>query len=161
MSAYRPSARTAAARQRHELDALISRAAVAADVEIQADLVRLYCVRLTGFLEQMCMESGRSLINRMSGNAAKNWGHAHLEKSFNPTKDKLSQFVGRFDSGWKEHLDIFLSKDERGQSLNSLVGIRNQIAHGRSQGVGLASAHAYRTLVDELVDVLLDQFEPA
>ena len=73
----------------------------------------------------------------------------------------MVSFVSRFSSEWAQELEKILADDERGNSLNALVGIRNQIAHGQSQGVSIQRLYDYRKTVDTVVDFLLGKDKPA
>ena len=82
-------------------------------------------------------------------------------KSFNPNADALLNYVGRFRASWRSELEGFLNDEERLQSVNSLVGVRNQIAHGKNQGIDIRTVREYRAVVDSIVNRLLDHFDPA
>ncbi len=148
-------------RLRNELDAVFARADVPElDLETRSDLARYACVRLTGYLEQSLLNCGLSLIGNQAGGAARRFGESYLAKSFNPTQGEIADFVGRFDLLWKEALEIWLAEFERGQTINAIVGIRNQIAHGGSQTISIERLKQYRFVVEDLLAWLLDRFDP-
>jgi len=57
-------------------------------------------------------------------------------------------------------LEALLAKDELGQSINALLGIRNDIAHGKNQGISRVGAFEYYLAADAIVDFFLERFEP-
>lgn len=160
MQQYRPVARTEIVRQRKSLDDAIERAESASDLEMRADLARYCCMRLAGFFEQALLSLGTDLLRRTSGGPAQTYGLSFLGRSFNPTSESVLQYVGRFSPEWKGELEVFLGEEERGQQLNALVGVRNQLAHGQSQSVGIERVKQYRKTVDQAIDILLEKFEP-
>ena len=96
---------------------------------------------------------------RSSGEALR-FGLSWIERPPNPRADEIIKLVSRFDSKWAQELEILLSEDERRTRVNSLLGIRNDIAHGKSQGVSKRQALEYYDLVVEIIDWVLDRFEP-
>lgn len=157
---YRSSARTEIRRLRRELEDLINRAERVDEAdELSADLSRYICVRTVGYLEQSIAICGRSVLSEAWG-ASQRFGLSWLNSSFNPRSDAIVSFVRRFDDGWATELEQYLAEDEIGQRINALLGIRNDIAHGKNQGVSRVRALEYFIFVSELVDRLLDRFEP-
>jgi len=161
MAAYKPIARTEIQRDRRDLDELIQRAESATDLDVRADLAKYSCMRVTGFLEQALTTLGVDLVRRLSSGVPQSFALSHLDKSFNPTTEPVLKYVGRFDPAWRQELEGLLAADERGQQLNALVGTRNQIAHGRNQGIDIQRVKEHRRTVDAIVDHLLEKFAPA
>lgn len=148
-------------KMRRSLDDVIARAEDdALDIEIRADLAKYACLRLCGFLEQSLLTLGRKALHGKSGGVALAFGLSHLERSFNPSKKAIADFVRRFDAAWHGDLERLLAEDERGQMIGALVGIRNQIAHGHDQGVSIDRVKDYRRVVDEVIDALLARLDP-
>lgn len=160
MSAYRPDARREIARQRNDLSDLIARAELQLDLDARADLAKYACIRLVGFLEQSLLTVGIELVRRQTSGPPQSFALSHLDKSFNPNTEALLKYIGRFHSDWRTSLEDLLRDDERAQILTSLVGVRNQIAHGRNQSVGIETVKEYRKVVDLVVDHLLERFSP-
>ncbi len=157
---YAPIGRKAVANLRRDLDSLITRAESQDDLELRADLAKYACLRLAGFLEQALLSCGRSVVAAESRGRAASFADSHLDKSFNPRRDAITAFVGRFDTGWQEQVELFLGESERGQTINALVGIRNQIAHGANQGISIERVKEYRSVVTLLLDCIVDLFDP-
>jgi hypothetical protein len=134
---YKPVARTEVARQRRELDQLIGRAEAVQELDLRADLAKFACTRVTGFLEQALLTMGIDLIRRLSSGVPQTFALSHLDRSFNPASEAILLFVGRFHPTWRAELEELLREDEQAQTLNALVGARNQIAHGKNQGIDI------------------------
>jgi hypothetical protein len=160
MAAYLPQARTEIARLRKSLDDLFERADKQDDLEVQADMAKYCCLRLTGFLEQSLLIIGIELIRQKSSGRPQDFALSFLDKSFNPSPGAILTYVNRFSSTWKEEVDSLLKQDERATELAALVGTRNLIAHGKNQGIGMKRVREHRTNVDDLIDHLLDLFHP-
>lgn len=161
MASRHSNARVEIIRLRKSLDEVFERADDKhLELEMRADLAKFACMRLTGFLEQALVSLGRHCAVEMSGGQAQSFLMSHLERTFNPNPDAVLKFIGRFDSNWRSEVEELLKEEERGQTLSSLVGIRNQIAHGISQGVSIERLRDYRKAVDYTVDFLLDRFAP-
>jgi hypothetical protein len=131
-----------------------------ANTEIGGDLSRYLCVRVSGFLEQAVAVILREYCSRGSWGGAQRFAHSWLDKSPNLSADALVKLVSRFDSSWASELQEFLNIDERASSLNALMGIRNDIAHGKNQGVSRERVWEYYELADRVVEWMLDKFEP-
>lgn len=160
-SRYQPSGRTEVRRLRSQLEDLFLRVEqVDAASEIAGDLHRYLCVRVSGFLEQSLISSARACCGQMSSGRALEFASSWLERSPNPRAMEVVKFIGRFDSDWADELASYLEVDERGGRVNALLGIRNDVAHGKNQGVSRRQAWDYFELVCELTDWILDRLDP-
>jgi hypothetical protein len=121
---------------------------------------RYLCVRVSGFLEQALLAATRSLCEARSSRECLRFGLSWLERAPNPRADEILKLVNRFDSSWSQELELLLAEDERRTRINSLLGIRNDIAHGKNQGVSSVQAWEYYRLAVEIVEWILDRFEP-
>lgn len=158
---YRPTARTAILRLERDIEALLQRAATAdAAEELSGDLCRYASVRICGYLEQSLVECARSLCEANSGGTVQEFALSWLEKAPNPRVDALIGLVRRFSAKWATELEAFLDENEYGTRINALVGIRNDIAHGKNQGVSLIRAREYFDVARQVVGFLLARFEP-
>lgn len=160
-SRYQPSARTAVARLEKDIRALLERAArIDSAEELSGDVCRYTCVRICGYLEQSLVQCARSLCEANSWGTVQEFALSWLEKAPNPRVEAITGLVRRFSGKWAEELDVFLTENEYATRINALVGIRNDIAHGKNQGVSLSGANEYFALSSHVVQFLLDRFEP-
>jgi hypothetical protein len=128
--------------------------------EIDADLRKYQCIRIAGFVEQALLSSCRALCPRESFARGESFTMSWLERAPNPRADEIARIVRRFDTAWADEFEDFLSEYERGNRINALLGIRNQVAHGKDQGVSKVSAEGYLEVASEIVDWLLERFDP-
>ena len=96
----------------------------------------------------------------MAGGIALSFAQSWLERSTNPRAQEVIRLIGRFSTVWAEELKLFLSEDERYSRINALLGIRNDIAHGRNQGVSRGQAWDYYQLVCDILEWVLDRLDP-
>ena len=128
------------------------------DLEVRGDLARYACLRLAGFLEQTLLSLGRHCAGKMSGGQAQAFAMSHLRKSFNPSSEAILKFIGRFDVKWRAELEDLFGTDELGQTISAVVGIRNELAHGKDQSVSIGRLREYRKKIDQVVGFLLEKF---
>jgi hypothetical protein len=83
-----------------------------------------------------------------------------LDRAPNLSSEALVKLVWRFSPQVAQELSEFLAIEERGSSLNALIGLRNNIAHGRQQGMSREQAWDYFSLVELIVEWLLEKFDP-
>lgn len=158
---YNPGSRPEIARLRLKLTKLEKRCSeVDPSDEIAGDLSRYFCVRVAGFLEQAVASISRATCERTSGGPALAFGLSWLERVPNMRSGELTKHVHRFGPSYSEPFTKYLLADERGERINALMGIRNQIAHGKDQGVSLRQALDYYRVVNEVVDWLLEHLDP-
>lgn len=158
---YSTAGRSEVDRLRKSLDSLLDRASkVDSATELAGDMNRFVTVRVCGFLEQSLLALGRSAAERYASTISQTFAASHLARSFNPSSESVVKFVKRFSTKWGSELTALLEADERGQRLNSLVGLRNDIAHGKNQGVSLNQARGYLVVVDEVVEWIACRLEP-
>lgn len=160
MSKYDPMARRQIARLRQEIDELVNRIEATGNFEVHADLLRYCCIRLAGFLEQSFIAMAKSIVQRTASGPGSSFSESHLQRFENPKPDTIEQFVQRFDPRWREQIALVLDEDENRGTISALISVRNRIAHGANQGIGIDSVQRYRVTCYRLVDVALALFEP-
>lgn len=139
-------------RLRQRLEATIKRAPSAdEDLERQADFARYICVLLSGYLERAV---GALLTARAENKGSQDvaaFVERSLERWQNLKSERLIQLLGAFSADWRKELEGFLV-DERRAALDSVVALRNRIAHGENVGTSLAQVRLYQREVVKVVD---------
>jgi hypothetical protein len=155
-------ARSQVKRLKSELDELYIRADPRdfADPEVAGDLARYLCVRVSGFLEQATVVILRSHCEKNSWGTVYQFAASWLDRAPNLSSVALIKLVKRFGNQAATELEQFLAEEERGSSLNSLIGLRNDIAHGKQQGMSREQAWDYFKVVEDVIEWLLDKFDP-
>jgi hypothetical protein len=158
---YSPVAWREIERLRKDLEGLFERGNRLDEAdELSGDMGRYLCVRVSGYLEQALVQCGRSVCENGAWGSAQQFALSFTRKPPNPRSDEIIRFVQRFSERWADELTTMLRDDERAQRINALLGLRNDIAHGKSQGVSRKRAYEYFVVVDEVVEFLLERFEP-
>lgn len=146
-------------RLRQRLDETFKRAQSVSDLELQADLARYLTVLVAGFLERATVELAIECCRRQSGPPVQRFVSSRLERFQNPSRQRLIDLAGAFNPIWQSDLEGFLV-DQVADSLTSVVGNRNQIAHGQHVGVTLARISAYYDDIKKLAGFLAARFAP-
>ena len=127
------------------------------DLEIRSDFARYLCILVSGFVENAVTALMTAYCRARSQPAVANYAAAQLNRLQNLNGERLMQIVGAFDPQWREDLIAFLD-GPRKDALDSVLGLRNQIAHGESVGVTYVRIKEYYTRVKEIVSFLGDRF---
>lgn len=120
--------------------------------EVTRALSRFLVIRSCGYLEQVTEECCKAYIENKASPAAYNFASSWLGGGTNPAPERLIKLVRRFHHEWGEELYAFFEADDQRlrRSISFLVGRRNKIAHGESEGVG---ARRSLDLADEAMEV--------
>src|SRR5207302_300181 len=108
-----------------------------ADIEVQADFAKYFCILVSGFLENSLIALVLDVAQRRSAPEIALFVERQLDYWTNPNCEKICQLLGDFNPGWRTAVDAYLV-DERKAAVNSLVALRHRIAHGESVGTSLA-----------------------
>ena len=130
-----------------------SLSAVANAEAVQADYARYLCVLVSGFVEKATVELILEYAQDKAARPIQSYLDANLRRLTNVDKDRLLRTIGALDATWQEKLDQFID-DKRQQALNSIVGLRHDIAHGGGGGISLNQVAQYWTTIQEIVDYL-------
>jgi len=106
--------------------------------ENRAWLAQIMTVWASGYLESVCR-------NELSAYASRKGGHPHvvnfvvkyINNFRNPNMGKILDLIRRFDSDLATQLEAHVD-DRIQESVNSIVGLRNLVAHGRQSTVTIA-----------------------
>lgn len=153
--------RAEVSRLRQQLDATFARArALGDDIELQSDLARYLCVLVSGFLEQAVVELVLEHTRSRAAPSVQLYVESQLRRFTGAKAKRLVELLGSFDTEWRVHLEGFLV-DERKAAVDSIVDLRNSIAHGRSVGVTLSRVGDYYGEIRVVVDRVADLCDPA
>lgn len=147
-------------RMRQRLDGVFARAPPpATDPQLQADFAKYLCVLVSGFLEKAVASL---LISRAEGKASPDvasFVEATLERWQNPRCEKLLQLLGSFDQRWRLSLEASM-EDEGRFAVDSVINLRNQIAHGNDVGTTLSQIKSYYVHISKVVERVADLVDP-
>jgi hypothetical protein len=119
-------------------------------LEIQSDFARYLCVLVSGYLEKAISEllleharkNGSPTLQRFVDKKTRRFANANWEK--------LLILLGTFDPEWRRNLDSLAS--EHKDAVDSVVRLRNIIAHGGMVGVTYQRIAEYYVKVQHVVE---------
>ena len=112
-------------------------------------------VRLAGFLEEALPLFAEWLIERQSSAHARTFATSFKDQTGNLSSERLKQYVQRFSGELADEMEsAVLSEGERRTTLNSLVGVRHAVAHGRDYSASISTFASQCEAVDALLGFL-------
>lgn len=127
------------------------------DLEVRSDFARYLRVLVSGFIENAITVLATAYCRNRSQLPVGNYAGSQLGRLQNVNSERLTQVVGAFEGSWREELIGFLD-GPRKDALDSVLSLRNQIAHGRSVGLTYARIHEYYSRIKEIVSFLEKRF---
>lgn len=147
-------------RLKQRLDATFRRIdQVGSDVELRADFARYLCVLVSGYLEKAVVELLLEHARRSGGPSLQRFVERQTRRLANLNSQRVQDILGSFDAEWQDHIDAIL-KDEAKDALDSVVNVRNKIAHGESVGITYQTISQYYIQVQRVVDKIADLCAP-
>ena len=119
------------------------------DAEIQSDLARYLCVLVSGFVETAVAELAVEHCRSRSASSVLNYASTQLDRLQNLKSQKLVQVIGSFERNWSIELTKFMD-GARKDALDSVIDLRNKIAHGESVSLSLGELRISRK-IDEVI----------
>ena len=98
--------------------------------ENRARLAQLMTVWASGYLEAKCRDILRAYATRRAERSVGRFVSRNLDRFNSPKMANIIDLVRSFDEDRAAELESFVEGRIK-ESVNSLVGLRNQIAHGR------------------------------
>lgn len=89
----------------------------------RSELAKLYCVELSGALENLVKDCVRRYCRACANPRVANYAELEVSKLQNPIPDKIMGIVRGFDPDWESRLDAFC-KGEIKDAVGSIVGNR-------------------------------------
>lgn len=142
-------------RYRDRLDYLFNQVSSLPDLELQAHWSRYLCVLVSGFLETSIRAIYADYASKKSAPFVANFVQDKLEYFQNPSMAKILDLVQSFNPQWADDLRIRTDGEIR-DAINSIVNVRNGIAHGENVGISYAIIRDYYQNAITLID-LIDQ----
>lgn len=138
---------------KQRLDATFKRAKGVAweDFELQADFARYLCVLVSGYIEKAVVAFILEHTRRQGGPTLQRFVERRTKNFANAKASRVQELLGSFDPAWQQELEEFLV-DERKDAIDSIVSLRNVIAHGGSVGLTYSRILAYYQHAQQVVD---------
>jgi len=123
------------------------------DDELKAHLSRYFCVRISGYLENVVKLLVNNFCEGSSPEPIKNYVDRDLRNLTNLSEEKLLKFLKKFSEEWEYSVSSMLTEIHR-SSLNSIISNRNNIAHGQPDSISPKIIETYYNDLKEVVNVL-------
>jgi hypothetical protein len=147
-------------RLKQKLDATFERIqAIGDDLELKADFAKYLCVLVSGYLEKAVVELVQEHARRCSAPSLQRFVEQKTRHFTNANAQKLQGLLGSFDPDWRKNVEGFLV-DELKDAVDSIVALRNTIAHGNSVSVTYHRVSDYYQCVQQVIDKIADLCVP-
>ena len=130
------------------------------DLVLTGHLTNFLVLRLSGALEFCVSEVIKLHLDHCANPEVNRFVELSTDRLMNLDSARIEGLFAKFSDQWSDAVKAHLDRDENRQLLNSLVGTRNVLAHGGSSTVRLSVIYRYKTLIEELLKVILDCVDP-
>ena len=129
------------------------------DFDLQGHWGRYTCILVAGFLENSLQIIYSDFASQSSSEQVARYVSARLRGVRNPNAIRFAQVAGQFNPGWREELEEFLNSDGeiRKNAIDSIMSVRNQIAHGGTTGITIHRVREYLERSVEVIEFIEDQ----
>jgi len=139
-------------RLKQRLEATLARAPLSTvDLEVQSDFAKYFCILVSGFFENALIALILDVAQNRSAPEIVLFVERQLDYWTNPNSEKIFQLFGNFNPEWRSALENYIVDDKKA-AVNSLVALRNKIAHGESVGTSLSQIKSYYITVLDIID---------
>lgn len=121
------------------------------DLELHSDFARYLCILVSGFVETALSELTAEHCRKRAAPTVSNYAQSQLSRLQNVKSERLLQLMGSFDPKMRVEFEEFID-GPRKDALDSVVDLRNKIAHGESVGVTYMRIKDYYKLISEIID---------
>lgn len=146
-------------RYKRQLDDLFTKVSTLdSDLEMQSHWARYLCIRVSGFLEVAVSIIYKKYAKDKAHPFVVNYVEKQLSSFQNPKMEKILNITRSFNPKWAEELELELGNNsEIKDSIDSIVDVRNKIAHGENVGITYTRIKRYYEIAFELVEFLEKQ----
>lgn len=143
--------------EKQRLDYLFSRgAAFSEDLELQSHWARYLCILVSGFMERAIRDAYKQYALENAVPPVGNYVGGKLKQFQNPKMEKIIQLTQAFSPEWAEALQSTADEESKA-AVDSVVALRNQIAHGRNSGITFVRIKTYYEQALKVVEIIEDQ----
>lgn len=139
---------------KQRLDATFGRVqGVQYDPELQSDFAKYLCVLVSGYIERAMIELVLEHARGKGAPTLLRFVEQRTRTFTNANASRIQELLGSFDPAWRQELAENVLVDEWRDAVDSVVSLRNTIAHGGSVGL------TYKRIVEyyERAQYVIDQ----
>ena len=129
------------------------------ELELRSDFARYLCVFVSGFMERAIRELVIEGCRQQASEKVVRFVKSRLDRFQNAKADRVATLVGAFSSVWRDELEEFYQNGGKA-ALDSVVALRNSIAHGDPVGVTYSTITDYYAQILTVIDHIGDRFCP-
>lgn len=124
--------------------------------ETHADYAKYLCVVLSGYLEvAISILLNARLQLGLDDEKAKRYFKATFTEFRNPEPNRILDLLDKCDNSWRLTTTKYLEHDGRGLAVESVVSLRNQIAHGGNPSYAtFSNVDSYRPKIKDVVSFI-------
>ena len=128
--------RAEVSRMKQRLDATFERVkGVSYDPELQSDFAKYLCVLVSGYIERAMVELVLEHAREKGAPTLLRFVEQRTRTFTNANASRIQELLGSFDPAWRQELEENILVDEWKDAVDSVVSLRNTIAHGGSIGL--------------------------
>lgn len=125
---------------------------------MQSHWARYLCIRVSGFLEVAVSIIYKKYAKDKAHPFVVNYVEKQLSSFQNPKMEKILNITRSFNPKWAEELELELENNsEIKDSIDSIVDVRNKIAHGENVGITYIRIKRYYEVALKLMEFLEQQ----
>lgn len=141
--------------QERKLDELLKNINTVTDDELKAHLSKYFCVRISGYLENVLKILVANYSEGSSPRPVSNYLQNNLKSVTNLSEDKMQKILNKFSEDWSTNFSDRVTEQQI-LSLNSIISNRNSIAHGQQDNISYKVIGQYYLDLKEIVKILRD-----
>lgn len=124
---------------------------------IQDDLRRYLCLRCAGFLEQVTYTVIDGYLGQKAGGPVLEFSRSWFKRAPNLNADAFTKLIARFGDTHSASFEALLTPPRR-DALGTLLGVRNDVAHGKQSNGRKLAPERYLQLCEDVYDWLVETF---
>ena len=114
------------------------------DDEVKSLLAKIICIRISGLLEVAIKSRISDYSDKKTPKEIKRFLTQKFKDITNLKTSKLCDVLGAFSSDWKDEFEEEIRNNQQiKSSLDSLITLRNDIAHGQTCSISLNHVQQY------------------
>lgn len=141
--------------QERKLNDLLEKIKVVSDDEIKAHLSRYFCIKISGYLENVIKILIVHYSDGSSPKEVSNYLQQDVKNITNLSGEKIDRILTKFSKDWSSKFAERVSEQQI-ESLNSIISNRNNIAHGQQDNISLSVMIQYYEDLKGIVIILKD-----
>lgn len=140
-----------------QIKSLFDKTKAIEDRETQSHWARYICVRCSGLLEKAILELYGDYAETRASEGVAGFVKQNLSHIYTPKQQRFLEIAERFNPEWKDTLEQFLNEDGRGEAIDSIINIRNSVAHGGEGNITIATLKTYFEKSIKVLDFIENQ----